>query len=203
MTLYGLSLRPQFNDCRSRVKSSYFILYEGKRLEDKISIIKLIGLPESFAVVLLTFSFILLLAPYFSGADFGLFKVPQFTDGGRKKLKIIGPIIFLVLVMLFPSLITNRAPVASNNTNRNIANDNRNDAGNGITKNDNKPAPQIDAHNQAQQHIARAQDLYKEALFQDAIKECDAALGLEPANQEALDLKKDINEYLEIRNRNK
>jgi hypothetical protein len=165
-------------------------------LEDKISIIKVIGLPESFAVVLLTFSFILLLAPYFSGADFGLFKVPQFTDGARKKLKIIGPVIFLVLVMLFPHLIASRAPAVSSNANRNGANDNRNES---LTKDDNKPVPSIDVHNQAQQHIARARGLYNQAKYEDAIKECDAALGLEPANQEALNLKEHINGTLERR----
>jgi hypothetical protein len=176
-----------------------FFSTSGKSLKDKISIIKFLGLPDAFTAVLLTIGLILSLAPYFSGADFGLFKIPQFTDSARKKLKIIGPVIFLVLVMLFLPLIPRDESVALSNANRNSANANRNES---LTKNDNKSAPSIDAHNQAQRHIARARDLYKNALFQDAIKECDAALALERENQEALDLKKDINEYLDIRNRN-
>lgn len=72
-------------------------------------------------MLLLTFSFILLLAPYFSGADFGLFKIPQFTDSARKKLKIIGPIVFLALVMSFVPMIRvpkPNAPNPSDNTNK-------------------------------------------------------------------------------------
>jgi tetratricopeptide (TPR) repeat protein len=91
-------------------------------LEERASIIKLLGLPETFAVLLLTFSFILLLAPYFSGADFGLFKIPQFTDSARKKLKLIGPIAFLALVMLFVPLIPRRVPEL-NEPNPDIATD--------------------------------------------------------------------------------
>jgi hypothetical protein len=68
---------------------------------DKSSLFKLSGLPDSFGGVLLGFSFILLLAPYFSGADFGLFKIPTFTQGAKKWLKIIGPILFAVCVFAF------------------------------------------------------------------------------------------------------
>jgi tetratricopeptide (TPR) repeat protein/uncharacterized membrane protein YhdT len=97
-------------------------------LEERASIIKLLGLPETFAVVLLTFSFILTLAPYFSGADFGLFKIPRFTDFARKKLKLIGPIVFLVLVTLFVHMIPQRVSINSNNANRSDNNNNRSDA---------------------------------------------------------------------------
>ena len=68
---------------------------------DKTSLYKLSGIPDSFGVVLLTFAFILLLAPYFSGADFGLFKIPVFGQPAKKWLKIIGPIAFLACAFPF------------------------------------------------------------------------------------------------------
>jgi hypothetical protein len=68
---------------------------------DKASLFKLSGLPDSFGVLLLSFSFILLLAPYFSGADFGLFKIPVFTESAKKWLKIVGPIFFAICLLSF------------------------------------------------------------------------------------------------------
>lgn len=73
---------------------------------DKSSLFKLSGLPDPFGVVLLSFSFILLLAPYFSGADFGLFKIPTFTLGAKKWLKVIGPVIFLTCMLSFIPMFT-------------------------------------------------------------------------------------------------
>jgi hypothetical protein len=158
-------------------------------LEDKTSIVKLLGLPEAFAVVLLTFSFVLLLAPYFSGADFGLFKIPQFTDLARKKLKIIGPIVFLVSFILFLPVIRHGPRTSVN--------------GNDVTTNgsSNLSTPR-DVHNEVQKHLARARDLYAQREYKDAVKECDKALDLEPENQDALTLKTSINKTMEVLNRN-
>lgn len=179
----------------------HLVLREGK-LEERTSIIKLLGLPETFAVLLLTFSFILALAPYFSGADFGLFKIPQFTDSARKKLKIIGPIIFLALVILFVPMIPQHVSTKSNNDNRSD-NDNKQGASNNAqTENAVSPTPLVNVHAQAQQHVKRANDLYNNANFEDAINECDKALALEPENQEALSLKTRINKTREVLNRN-
>ena len=72
---------------------------------DKISLFKLSELPDSFGVVILVFSFILLLAPYFSGADFGIFRVPIFTPLAKTWLKIIGPVLFGVCVISFLPII--------------------------------------------------------------------------------------------------
>jgi hypothetical protein len=168
-------------------------------LEERASIIKLLGLPETFAVVLLTFSFILALAPYFSGADFGLFKIPQFTDSARKKLKIIGPIIFLVLVILFVPVIPQHVFTNSNKTNRS-----NNDNNNARIETVASPSPPVDVYAQVQQHIKRANDLYthadNDADFAEAVKECDEALSLEPENQEARNLKERINKTRRILN---
>lgn len=160
-------------------------------MEERASIIKLLGLPETFAVLLLTFSFILFLAPYFSGADFGLFKIPQFTDPARKKLKIIGPIVFLALVALFVPMISSPAakPTAPN------PGDNTNKPGGPETTPTNNGGDRVaptDVHAEVQQHIQRANELYNNADLEDAVKECDKALDLEPGNREARDLKEEI-----------
>lgn len=75
-------------------------------MNDKVSLFKLSGLPDPFGIVLLIFSFILLLSPYFSGADFGIFKVPLFTPLTKKWLKLIGPIIFFLCVFSFLPIVT-------------------------------------------------------------------------------------------------
>lgn len=72
---------------------------------DKESLFKLVPLPQPFGVVLLSFFFILLLAPYFSGADFGLFKIPNFTESAKKRLKIIGPVVFCLCLLSFLPII--------------------------------------------------------------------------------------------------
>src|SRR5262245_20397149 len=77
---------------------------------DKLSLFKLTGIPDPFGVVLLVFSFILFLAPYFSGADFGLFKIPA-SLAEKKWLKVIGPVVFVACVLSFiPLFKVNTAP---------------------------------------------------------------------------------------------
>lgn len=168
-------------------------------MEDKINIIKLLGLPDAFAVVLLTFSFILMLAPYFSGADFGLFKIPQFTDSARKKLKIIGPIIFLVLVMLFIPIIPKRVSASLSNANSGNTDNKQSITNNAQTKNVNDPTPTV--AQQVQDLLKHAKSLNDNADFDPALIECKKALDLDPENQEALNLKKEIEGSIEIRNR--
>jgi len=187
---------------KRRLYSVRLILREENKLEERVSIIKLLGLPETFAVVLLTFSFILALAPYFSGADFGLFKIPQFTDSARKKLKIIGPIIFLALVTLFVPMIPRQVSTNSNNANRSDNDNKQSNSNNTRIENAVSPTPTVDVHAQAQQHIKRANELYDKADFEEALKECDKALALEPDNQEARDLKEQITGTMKTLNSN-
>jgi len=68
---------------------------------DRTSLFKVSGLPDPFGVVVLVFSFILLLSPYLSGADFGVFKVPVFAPPAKKWLRLIGPAFFVVCVLSF------------------------------------------------------------------------------------------------------
>jgi len=65
-----------------------------------MSLLQFLYCPEEFGVVLLTFSFILFLSPYFSGCDFGIFKIPEFTQKLKKRLQFIGPIILILSIAL-------------------------------------------------------------------------------------------------------
>ena len=68
---------------------------------DNISLVKLSGLPESFANALLVFSFVLVLVPYCSGKDFGVFKVPDFSAPAKRALRYVSPVLLLVTVFAF------------------------------------------------------------------------------------------------------
>jgi hypothetical protein len=74
-------------------------------MTERVSLFKVTQIPESFGAVLLIFFFILLLSPYFSGADFGIFKIPLFTDKAKRWFKIIGPILFVCCALSFLPLI--------------------------------------------------------------------------------------------------
>ncbi len=65
------------------------------------SIFERIGLPKEFGVILLTFGLILCVSPYMSGMQFGIFSVPQFEQKAREKLKVFGPPVFGVIILLF------------------------------------------------------------------------------------------------------
>jgi hypothetical protein len=71
------------------------------------------GLPEPFGVVLLVFSLILLLTPYFSGAGFGLFTIPIVNERAKKLLKIIGPLLFVSCILFFVPIFPNNKQAAS------------------------------------------------------------------------------------------
>jgi hypothetical protein len=92
---------------------------------DKSSLFKILGWPESFTVVLLIFTFILLLAPYFSGADFGVFKIPTFTPSAKRWLKFIGPFLFIIcassFIPIFPAGDFGQSRHAETNANVRVA----------------------------------------------------------------------------------
>ena len=74
------------------------------------SLFNILGLPATFTSALLIVGLILLLAPYTGGRDFGLFKIPDFGASANNKLRIIGPIVFVLLLVSFAPLF----PPASN-----------------------------------------------------------------------------------------
>ena len=80
---------------------------------DKTSLFKQSGLPDQFGYVVLTFSFILLLSPYFSGADFGVLKIPSFAPSTKRWLKIVGPALLGICVFCFLPIFSGDQPATS------------------------------------------------------------------------------------------
>lgn len=64
------------------------------------SVLQRLALPTEFGVALLLFSFTLAVAPYFSGADFGAVKIPVLSLTARKRLRIAGPFLLVIAVLL-------------------------------------------------------------------------------------------------------
>lgn len=60
------------------------------------SIPDILGIPREFQLLMLTLILILSISPYVSNVDFGIFKIPEFTQKAKSKLKIIGPILLLL-----------------------------------------------------------------------------------------------------------
>ena len=73
---------------------------------EKISLFEWSKLPTPFGVTVLILSLIFLLSPYLSGTDFGIFKIPPFSETAKRYLRIIGPIVFLLCVFSFLPLWT-------------------------------------------------------------------------------------------------
>ncbi len=71
-----------------------------------MSLFAKLGIPDQFVLLLITFGFILLLAPYFSGFDFGIFKIPEFSPQTKARLRILGPVFFLLFLGLNIPLIS-------------------------------------------------------------------------------------------------
>jgi hypothetical protein len=67
----------------------------------KKSLMTKLGLPAAFGLLLLTLALVLLLAPYFSDADFGIFKVPALTAPMRHFLQYFAPVLLILLVLSF------------------------------------------------------------------------------------------------------
>jgi serine/threonine protein kinase len=89
------------------------------RSRSRRSTIKLLPLPDAFGGVLLAFTFVLILAPYLHGADFGIFKVPTFPAAMRDALRIIGPIAFILTLALYaPVWTTNESAGTANESTR-------------------------------------------------------------------------------------
>ncbi len=73
------------------------------------SLISRTGLPDSFGLTILLISLILALGPWLGGADFGLFKVPAFSDNARLKLRVIGPLLLVIAVVVHLPLLEARS----------------------------------------------------------------------------------------------
>ena len=65
-----------------------------------MSILNYLSLPTDFGKILLLFSLILSISPFLNGADFGIFRIPAFPPRVNDKLKIIGPIMLIIAIVL-------------------------------------------------------------------------------------------------------
>jgi hypothetical protein len=75
------------------------------------NLFKILGLPDHFGVILLIFTLILLIAPYFPGLDFGIFKVPKISPKIAQTLKFIAPILFLASIFMYLPIIKGQSGV--------------------------------------------------------------------------------------------
>ena len=73
------------------------------------SIASELGIPEGFSVVLFTFCFVLALAPWLAGKDFGFFIIPHFSGSTRRALKFIGPAAFAIVFTVHLPLLSQSA----------------------------------------------------------------------------------------------
>jgi len=78
----------------------------------KISTFHLLGIPDQLAITLALLGLILFLAPYIEGADFGILRVPRFSEPLRRTFKRLGPLLLLVPLTLFVPVWPER-PAAS------------------------------------------------------------------------------------------
>src|SRR6266566_1134624 len=80
---------------------------------ERVSILTSLGLPQDFGKVLLVLSLTLLLAPYLAGTDFGVVKIPAFSDAIQRRLKIFGPILFVLVVLIHVPIVPGKKLSAS------------------------------------------------------------------------------------------
>jgi hypothetical protein len=69
-----------------------------------------LGLPEAFGVLVLTLAVVLLFAPYFADADFGVFKVPALGVPTRHFLQYFGPLFLVVALLAYYPFWPEQAP---------------------------------------------------------------------------------------------
>jgi len=68
---------------------------------DRRSTLEVLGVPKEFGSILLILALILLISPYVGGTDWGIFKVPQFSQRTTMVLRWLGPLLFLASILLF------------------------------------------------------------------------------------------------------
>lgn len=62
--------------------------------------LKWLGVPDAFGVLLLTIGLVLALSPWCGGKDFGAVKVPEFPVRAQRLLRLFGPLAFVLAVVL-------------------------------------------------------------------------------------------------------
>ncbi len=56
--------------------------------------------PEAVGILLFVIALALALAPYLASVDFGPIKVPSLSDAAKKRLRVLGPILLLLVLLL-------------------------------------------------------------------------------------------------------
>jgi len=91
--------------------ANYILMLRERINMEKISAFNLAGIPEAFGTTLLVLFLILSLVPYFSGSDFGIFKIPVLAGTTKRKSKYLGPILLAITLIFhipfFNSVSTN------------------------------------------------------------------------------------------------
>ncbi len=86
---------------------------------------KLLEWPDQIGITFFLLFFILTLAPYMSGADFGIFRIPTLAEKSRKRLKYVGPcFLILSLIGFFPLWPSLKLPLVfelTNNSDKDIS----------------------------------------------------------------------------------
>jgi hypothetical protein len=57
------------------------------------------GVPDGLGLTLFLIALSLAMAPYWPGADFGVFRIPEFSPAWRRRLRVVGPMVLLVVVV--------------------------------------------------------------------------------------------------------
>src|SRR5437016_10021299 len=61
---------------------------------------EILGISKEFVVILLLLSLIFTMAPYAAGKNFGIFNIPPFEPTALRRLKALGPLLFLFFLAL-------------------------------------------------------------------------------------------------------
>lgn len=74
------------------------------------SLFQLAQLPAGFGQTILVLALILMLTPYFAGADFGVVKIPILNHVTKLRLRWLGPLVMLAVLGAFPAVWPLKCP---------------------------------------------------------------------------------------------
>ena len=77
-----------------------------------MSLLERLNLPANFGYALLLLGLALSLAPYLRGADFGVVKIPDLSDGTRRALVFIGPLVLAAAVLVHVPVSLRLSPLS-------------------------------------------------------------------------------------------
>jgi hypothetical protein len=69
-------------------------------MRPKQSLYSKLGIPDGVAVTIILIALVLTLAPYAADKDFGFLKIPAFDPSTLGLLKVLGPVLFVLSILL-------------------------------------------------------------------------------------------------------